>query len=55
MFFICHVVLVIKYLATLRVGPPSLGSIGLTEVEIMAFITFPIPIPFPMPRFANGL
>ena len=58
-FFICHVILVIKYLVTLRVGPLivsliRLRSIGLTEVEIMAPITFPIPIPFPMPRFSNG-
>ena len=30
----------------------SLGSIGLAELEIMAFvISVPIPIPVPMPRF----
>ena len=32
--------------------PTSLGSIGLVELQIMAFvISVPIPIPIPMPRF----
>ena len=33
----------------------SLRSIGLVELEIMAFvISVPIPVPIPMPRFTNG-
>ena len=56
-FFICHVTTWLMCQVTLWVGSPhpkspSLGSIGLMEVEIMAFvISFTIPIPIPMPRF----
>ena len=37
------------------VGPRilPLGSIGLTEVEIMALV-IPVSIPIPVPRFRNG-
>ena len=53
-FFICHVTAILKYHVILRVWPSHPKSIGLMELEIMAFVILvpiPVPIPIPMPTF----